>query len=223
MVGRIVMVRNKKLENRAYDYIEQKIKAKEWRPKEHLKEMELAEELNMSRTPIRNALKRLEQEQIIRIEPYKGAVILEPKVDREAFQERTQFLELIITYHFQKLELREHDYQNEELDRMVDQLEQLIPKKDSEQTFEDYEIDFWIAILKYCENSYMQNSIVTALREIFPSRGHIHNTLISSRKEKVGHYRKMIDFLQASNYPYARREVRILINKLNMNVLQGVS
>ena len=40
MVGRIVMVRNKKLENRAYDYIEQKIKAKEWQPKEHLKEME---------------------------------------------------------------------------------------------------------------------------------------------------------------------------------------
>lgn len=217
------MVRNKRLENKAYNYIEQKIKAKEWRPKEHLKEMELAQELNMSRTPIRNALKRLEQERVIRIEPYKGAVILEPKVDKEAFQERTQFLELIITYHFQKLELREQDYQNDELDVMLEKLEQLITKKDAEQTFEDYEIDVWLVILKYCENNYMRNSIVTALREIFPSRGHIHNILMSSRQEKVSHYQKMIDFLKAGNYPYARREVRILINKLNMNVLQGVS
>ena len=55
----------KKSWEEAYDYIKNKIFKMKLKPGEMVSEYSLAKELNMSRTPVREALKKLEQEGLI--------------------------------------------------------------------------------------------------------------------------------------------------------------
>ncbi|MDB5797049.1 MAG: ydfH 3 [Paucimonas sp.] len=49
-----------------------------WKPGERLPEPELCEEFNVSRTPMRDALKLLEAEGLIELRPHVGAVVTQP-------------------------------------------------------------------------------------------------------------------------------------------------
>ena len=60
---------------RAYDYLEGAILTGRLKPRQRLVEQELAEQLKMSRTPIREALRRLEERGLIRIHPRRGGVV----------------------------------------------------------------------------------------------------------------------------------------------------
>jgi DNA-binding GntR family transcriptional regulator len=60
---------------RAYNYLESAILTGRLKPRERLVEQELAEQLKMSRTPIREALRRLGERGLVRILPRRGAVV----------------------------------------------------------------------------------------------------------------------------------------------------
>ncbi len=57
----------------AYASIRQGLIAGRWPAGSHLRETELAEELGISRTPVREALRRLASEQMVTFEPHLGA------------------------------------------------------------------------------------------------------------------------------------------------------
>lgn len=52
-----------------------------YKPRERLTEIELSKKYNVSRTPIREAIKHLEAGGLIKVEPYHGAVIAELDVE----------------------------------------------------------------------------------------------------------------------------------------------
>lgn len=139
------MVRKKELEQSVYDYIIEKINNKEFVPQEHIKELEISKALNISRTPIRSAFKRLEKDNIIKIIPYKGALILKPQINDESFQERIQFLELLTTYHFQKLEQKEVNYNVKPIRNGYMLLKEFLYSEHNE--FEEQEVQLWNLIL----------------------------------------------------------------------------
>jgi DNA-binding GntR family transcriptional regulator len=60
---------------RAYNHLESAILTGKLKPRERLVETELAERLKMSRTPVREALRRLEERGMVRILPRRGAVV----------------------------------------------------------------------------------------------------------------------------------------------------
>ncbi len=60
---------------RAYNHLESAILTGRLKPRERLVEKALAERLGMSRTPIREALRRLEERGMVRILPHRGAVV----------------------------------------------------------------------------------------------------------------------------------------------------
>jgi len=62
---------------RAYNYLDGAILTGKVKPRERLVEADLAERLKMSRTPIREALRRLEERGMVRILPRRGAVVLD--------------------------------------------------------------------------------------------------------------------------------------------------
>lgn len=67
---------DKKLRSNAvYEIIKSRILAYEYPPEYPLSEESLAEELKVSRTPVREALKKLENEKLIEIRPYRGAFV----------------------------------------------------------------------------------------------------------------------------------------------------
>lgn len=57
------------------EYLRGKIRNGEFQPGEHLLQEILAEELGVSATPIREALRSLEAEGLVRYEPYKGVTV----------------------------------------------------------------------------------------------------------------------------------------------------
>ncbi|GIN97739.1 GntR family transcriptional regulator [Siminovitchia terrae] len=76
----VLLVENKPLtlEEEIYENIKHAIFSKKIGPKMMLSEEQLAEAFNVSRTPIRHVLKRMQYEKIVEIKPKKGAFIHEP-------------------------------------------------------------------------------------------------------------------------------------------------
>ena len=64
------------LKTQAYNTIRQKIATCEYAPGTFLNEELLTTELGLSRTPVRDALSRLEQEGLIEIKPKKGIIVM---------------------------------------------------------------------------------------------------------------------------------------------------
>lgn len=59
----------------AYEYIKEKILSCEYEPGAMMNEQSLCDELELSRTPVRDALSRLEQEGLVNIMPKKGLMV----------------------------------------------------------------------------------------------------------------------------------------------------
>ena len=65
------------LKERAYRIIKDKIIRCEYMPGDFLNEKSLIEEIGASRTPIREALNKIEQENLVKIIPKRGVVVSE--------------------------------------------------------------------------------------------------------------------------------------------------
>lgn len=73
---------NLRNEEKAYEKVKRAIMLKRLNPGQRIAEDWVSKELNMSRTPIRAAFKRLESEKLIELVPNKGAVVYSPS-DKE--------------------------------------------------------------------------------------------------------------------------------------------
>lgn len=214
------MSKAKKRENEAYQYVREMIDLKEWLPHQHIREEDVARELQMSRTPIRNALKKLHEEKLIHVEPYKGARILKPEIDSAAFYERLEFIELMLNHYIHKLEVEEFVFDTvdirENLKRMIK------VSRDSSSAFEMEEQNFWNKVLIYEKNSYSRSLLLETIYGNADTDAKVRKILQQSRQTKLNHFKQLTDYIEKGNYPYARREVRILLNQLNLNVIQGI-
>ena len=63
---------NENLKNKAYSVIKERIISCQYKPNSFLNEADLIQEIDASRTPIREALNKLEQEGFVKIIPKKG-------------------------------------------------------------------------------------------------------------------------------------------------------
>lgn len=63
------------MQSKAYDFIKRKITMCEYAPNQLLSEAVLQEELGFSRTPVREAIGRLEQEGLLKVFPKRGIVV----------------------------------------------------------------------------------------------------------------------------------------------------
>lgn len=69
------------LERRVYERLRDDIVSGLLRPGDQLVEARLAGDLGVSKTPVREALIRLQRDGLVSIEPYRGARVLEPSAD----------------------------------------------------------------------------------------------------------------------------------------------
>lgn len=66
---------SRSIQNTAYDHIKKKIMMCEYAPNQLLSESVLQEELGCSRTPVREAIRRLEQEGLATVLPKRGIIV----------------------------------------------------------------------------------------------------------------------------------------------------
>lgn len=96
--NRLVPVTNIAISEHAADQIRLAIIKGVFRPGERLIEKQLTEELNLSRHPVREALRRLSQEGLVDMRPNRGAVVakLEPSSILEVYSIRAALGELAL-------------------------------------------------------------------------------------------------------------------------------
>jgi len=89
---------NRHLKDEAYRIIKEAITTLQFRPGEPVMEGKLAKSLGISKTPVRNALVRLEQEGLIQTIPFRGTFVasLDVRRVREIFEVRDVLEELAI-------------------------------------------------------------------------------------------------------------------------------
>ena len=73
------------LERRVYEALRNEILSGALAPGDQLVEARIAEELGVSKTPVREALIRLQRDALVEIEPYRGARVIEPS-DRDVVE-----------------------------------------------------------------------------------------------------------------------------------------
>lgn len=140
----------KSLKQIAYNTIKNKILTCEYKPNAFLNEDIVCADLKMSRTPIRDALSRIEQENLIKIFPKKGFVISSFSInDIEMIFEGRLLLEpYIILNYCQNLEV---EFINK-LKNLNEKIKESIISNDMEYYI--YDNDFHFTLISRCSNSY---------------------------------------------------------------------
>jgi DNA-binding GntR family transcriptional regulator len=126
MIEKIHIERN--LQNRVYEIIKNYLMRPDVPPGTHLFEDKLAKEIGVSRTPVKLALNRLQQEGLVVIQPNRGAF----KVYLN-FQDVIEIVKIRIALECLSLEIGADNNKN----RVAGILEQLIPNIESFQSSED--------------------------------------------------------------------------------------
>lgn len=146
------------LKQQAYTTIKNKILTCEYMPNSFLNEDLLCEELQVSRTPVRDALGRLEQENLIKIVPKKGFFVTPLSIGEinMAFEARLLIEPYIILNYCNHLT-------SEVLDKLYSNVIKSREYISSNNHNEVFKLDdeFHKEILKQCNNHYLLQTLNT--------------------------------------------------------------
>ena len=158
----------------AYQFIKSKILSQEYGPALQLKEVHIANELGLTRTPVREAIIRLEPEGLVRVYNNKGAFVaqISEKEIEDLFEVR-EALEIKAAY------LAIGRANRDELDKIrksLEDREKLIVRG----IIKDYllsELDFHYEMVKLCKNERLVNAWKTL---------HTQLSLVRFRSSMIG-------------------------------------
>ncbi|MED4229563.1 GntR family transcriptional regulator [Neobacillus cucumis] len=148
-------LKNGFLKDQAYLEIKDEIMNGNLTPGDFISENVLSEKLNMSRTPIRSALQRLEHDGIVRILPKQGIYICEISVKQinDVYEMRTS----LETFAIKKLAHTIEKFQIEELKEILKQQYEQIELKDP-NLFIEYDTIFHLKLMEFIDNKEMYNA-----------------------------------------------------------------
>lgn len=148
------MANRKPLNLYAYDALKEMIINNEYAPGMHLEEKDLCERLNISRTPLREAISRLAFEGLVETVPKKGIFIAELSIQfiTELFQARKALEPIIVTMSAKNLD-------KDELIAFRKRTIELINAKDAMKLHKlDYE--FHVYLNSKCGNRHLFRAIM---------------------------------------------------------------
>jgi DNA-binding GntR family transcriptional regulator len=211
-----------RLPQRAYHIIRLAIRDLILPPGQTILEREMAEVLQMSRTPVREALVRLETEGVVRIIPRRGFIV-EP-IEREDLK---QIYEMVETLDGLAVTLATAKMGEEE----IHQLESLIEQQ--EKALEQENLKKWAIlddqfhnlIIKYAENKRLNAVIDIHSDQLYRARLFTinkrpvlnrsiieHKAIISCMKTKEGDAARLV---MQSHRNRARNEILAALDKMN--------
>jgi len=135
--------------------IERAILSGQLKPRERLVEMDLISKFGISRTVVRESLKRLEAKGIIRTTPYRGAMVADLTVEEieEIYYVRSELEKIaarLILEHITTQEIRHLKKLSKEVEKNLREKTLQMIEKDSE---------FHRVIFKACRNNYLYRLI----------------------------------------------------------------
>ena len=180
--------------------IERSILSGQFKPRERLIEMDLIQRFGISRTVIREAFKRLEAKGLIRVAPYRGAVVADLTVDEieEIYFVRIHLERIaarLVVEHITPAEIRR-------IKKLSKEVEDHLRQKSPEMIETDS--DFHRMIFRACRNRYLFD-IIDYLR----TKAHIvrYNawSLPHRIEQSIAEHRDMIKAIEDRNRSEERR------------------
>ncbi|AQP54339.1 GntR family transcriptional regulator [Vagococcus penaei] len=208
------MGKSKRIQKIAYDYIKLNIESGVWRDDVKLVEQDISDQLEISRTPIREAINELVAEGYLYKEPNKGVIVRKTKISEKEFLERTQLLELLFSSYTFQLQAKKLSYRDsfslEQLERVLEATD-LMEKKLATQLFlEDF----------LCElnNRVMRQVIMNNFRQLFLTKfPAVPETFLYD--ELYRSFSRVIEHLKEARYDLCRKDIRIFFNRLNLELI----
>ena len=163
--------------------------------------------MNRTRQAYEYMKKKIEQSEWLAGQPIK-----EQDISQELGMSRLHYL--------QEIERKEIDYATSDLEEALQRMQE---KKETGEgsDFLKAELEFWNEFLTYAGNDYNVSLMMQTLHTVFEQKGYIQDVIHSSQTEKIVHLSQLVIYLENNDYPYARRELRILFNQMIMNIFQG--
>lgn len=212
------MVR-KNLDQVVYEHIVKQIESGQLLQREHITEQVVADKLEISRTPVRKAFSRLVSDNYLEMIENIGVRVKKQDLDSRGFQDRINFIERLINHYLFDLEKNEWTFETTQLQEHIKKMEEMT--KESGYEFENNELDYWCSLVEHSNNSYTKYSILKAMQDVLFDDGFIYEIMKNSRPLKNKHLTKLMYHLEENDYVKARREIRILLNQLKLNVIEN--
>src|SRR5690625_1199551 len=156
------MVR-KKLDQVAYEYIVKQIESGQLLQREHITEQVVADELEISRTPVRKAFERLVSDNYLEMIKNVGVRVKAQALDSRGFQDRMNFIERLINHYLFDLEKNEWVFEITQLQKHIRNMKDTT--KENGYEFENNKLDNLCDLEKNSEHSNKKNNTLKAMQE----------------------------------------------------------
>ncbi|HHW49830.1 MAG TPA: GntR family transcriptional regulator [Clostridiaceae bacterium] len=211
----------KKLKEMAYKYIKEKIIFCELVPGSVIQENEIANELSISRTPVREALLELEKEGYVNIVPRQATTV--PKVSLKDINEIIQIRNIIEVQCLKLIETPLAEEIKEKLREFKTIFQNYINinKENNYKEFLQNDLEFHVYLVSLLGNSQLTNFcrelLYKSLRFWYLMIVGVERRISESSTEHV----KIIDFLLENNIDKAAKalEEHILVSKESMLII----
>ena len=195
------MQQHKPLRILVYEELRMLIMTGQIKPGTRMMEIDLADSMGVSRTPVREAIRQLEKDKLVTIEPRRGAYVSDiSAVDLENMLIVREPLESLATY------LATQNMTEEELDEVIrvnDEYEAAVRESVREKLIESDTL-FHNLITKGSKNQYLINILLDLQEQVLRFR-YIYFKSGKRAEEVIKEHRMILDALKSRNADEASR------------------
>jgi DNA-binding GntR family transcriptional regulator len=184
------------LSDRIHDYLREAIIKNKLKPRNIIREKDIAAMFNSSTTPVREAIKRLASEGFVEVHPYRHAIVSE--ITYKEYEEISETMYVLDSYAHKVVihDLTERDHQ--ELREMTLELEKFCTI-DTLEKYLKINADIHIYVWEFLKNEFLYTTIRQAFDKFLHSYRHILYTQWtrndSSLKKSLRIHKKMTEAL----------------------------
>lgn len=180
----------------------------EYKPGENLIETRLAGELGVSRTPVREALRQLELEELVLSVPNKGAVVvgISDKDIDDIYQIRSLLEGLCVRWATQRISAEQVNH----LQEIVELMEMYAHKNDNEKLTK-LDTEFHDTVYRACDSRVLRHTLMVLTHNSFKAR----MLSLSDREraeEAVGEHREILCAIEENK---GARAEQLMINHID--------
>jgi len=212
---------NSSLWDKTYTLLKDRIIHRDFKPNQKLSIPELAEQLGVSRTPIRDALNRLEMDGLVKtvakVGTFVTAIMQEDVLD---IMDTRLMLELWVIDKLQTLPQAELAQKLDKLVRILDQSSEAVEQLPLETYLKsDYNLQFHLEFIKLGSNKRNGEIYINLMNYHYLA---VKHSLITKQMvlDGIGEHQAIIHALQEGNFAAAKASIRLHLQESTTSLLK---
>ena len=207
----------KPLKDLVYLELKHKILTGEIVSQTRLMEIDLSEKMNVSRTPIREAIKRLADDGLVKVEPRRGAYVANISIKDmlDVFEVREDMEGFVAKLAAQRI----NEEQKEELRAIASEYESAIAKADDKEVIIELDEKFHNFIVK-CSGNETLRELVSYVQELSLRFRYLYYNDFSLYESTAGQHNRIMEAINSGRDEEARIEADAHVKALKEFVFE---